>query len=150
MANMAVSIREATIGDLPAILALEQVSPTAAHWWLNQYETRIAQEQVIAAEHDGVVCGFLCWRAAAGEWEIENVVVAAELQRRGIGAALVRTAIEKWRTSGGTALLLEVRESNEAARILYEKCGLRDVGRRRGYYGGPPEDAVLYRLAEKC
>ena len=143
---MAASIRVATLDDVQAILALEQASATAAHWAANQYASRIVEGQVIAAEHEGRVCGFLCWRAAAGEWEIENVVVGEEARRRGIGAALVRAVIEKWRESGGTALLLEVRESNEAARRLYEKCGLRELGRRRGYYSDPPEDAVLLTL----
>jgi ribosomal-protein-alanine N-acetyltransferase len=143
---MAVSIREATLDDVQAMLELEQASATAAHWPANRYETRIAEGQVIAAEQEGCVCGFLCWRAAAGEWEIENAVVGAEMRRRGIGTALVRAVVEKWRVDGGAAVLLEVRESNEAARKLYEKCGLRELGRRRGYYNNPPEDAVLFTL----
>ena len=144
--SMAASIREAILDDVEAILALEQGSATAAHWPVNQYAIRIAGGQVIAAEQGGRVCGFVCWRAAAGEWEIENVVVGADERQRGIGAALVRAVIEKWRASGGTAVLLEVRESNAAARRLYEKCGLRELGRRRGYYEDPPEDAVLMTL----
>lgn len=134
------------MGDLAAMLALETASATAAHWSASQYETRIAEGLAIIAEDDGRVCGFLCWRAAAGEWEIENVVVGVGLQRRGIGEALVKAVIESWPGRGGAAVLLEVRESNEAARKLYRKCGLREVGRRRGYYSDPPEDAVLYRL----
>jgi len=148
--NSPISIRDATIGDIPAILAIEQASPTAAHWSANQYQTRIAEGQVIAAEHDGIICGFLCWQVAADEWEIENVVVGAQTRRRGIGMALVRAVIEKWRAREGSALLLEVRESNQAARGLYEKCGLREVGRRRGYYSDPPEDAVLLELRKEA
>lgn len=44
----------------------------------------------------------------------------------------------------GEAVFLEVRESNMAARRLYEKLGFAETGRRRGYYANPPEDAVLY------
>jgi len=39
-----------------------------------------------------------------------------------------------------------VRESNWASRRLYEKHGFRETGRRRGYYRGPVEDAVLYEF----
>ncbi len=42
--------------------------------------------------------------------------------------------------------LLEVRESNEAARALYGGLGFRHVGTRRSYYRQPPEDAVVLGL----
>ena len=47
--------------------------------------------------------------------------------------------------AGVRALYLEVRESNSAARALYESLGFEQVGRRRGYYQYPSEDALLLR-----
>ena len=41
---------------------------------------------------------------------------------------------------------LEVRESNEAARKLYERQGFGETGRRRNYYDHPAEDALLLQL----
>ena len=90
-----------------------------------------------SAQHDEIV---------AGEWEIENVVVAEEFRRQGIGAGLMRSVIAQWEKFAGAALLLEVRESNAAARALYTKHGFRETGRRRCYYRDPVEDAVLYAL----
>jgi ribosomal-protein-alanine N-acetyltransferase len=58
----------------------------------------------------------------------------------------MRSLIAQWEKFAGTALLLEVRESNAAARALYTNHGLREVGRRRGYYRDPVEEAVLYAL----
>ena len=58
----------------------------------------------------------------------------------------MRSLIANWEKLAGSALLLEVRESNAAARALYTKHGLREVGRRRGYYRDPAEEAVLYAL----
>jgi ribosomal-protein-alanine N-acetyltransferase len=143
-----VSIRAATLDDVPAILALEQTAPTASHWTSEQYQSRVqGQPQaacLLVAERNGQTCGFLCARNVAGEWEIENVVVGENLRRDGIGAQLMQSLIAKWAESSGTALLLEVRESNAAARALYAKCGLQEVGRRRAYYREPVEDAVLY------
>ena len=51
---------------------------------------------------------------------------------------------------GVRALYLEVRDSNAAARALYGSLGFTQVGRRRGYYQHPTEDALLLRrdLAE--
>ena len=141
-----VSIRAAVFDDIPAISIIEQFAPTAAHWTADHYKTRIRSQMacVLIAESDGKICGFLCSRIVAGEWEIENIVVAQEFRRRGVGAALMGALIAKWEESVGAAILLEVRESNTAARVLYEKHGLREVGRRRDYYHDPPEDAVLY------
>jgi [ribosomal protein S18]-alanine N-acetyltransferase len=45
----------------------------------------------------------------------------------------------------GEAVLLEVRESNLAARRLYEKTGFVQAGVRKSYYVNPLEDAILYR-----
>jgi ribosomal-protein-alanine N-acetyltransferase len=38
-----------------------------------------------------------------------------------------------------------VRATNRAAVALYGRAGFREVGRRRGYYRDPVEDAVLMR-----
>ena len=40
---------------------------------------------------------------------------------------------------------LEVRESNSAARKLYDSRGFREIGRRRNYYRRPVEDALVMR-----
>ena len=47
--------------------------------------------------------------------------------------------------AGGESIFLEVRESNRGARVLYEKSGFAETGRRKGYYTNPPEDAILCR-----
>lgn len=140
------SIRDAVRGDIPAIMAIEQASVSAAHWSEQQYRTRIgAGVGVMVAEWEGRICGFVCVRVVAGEWEIENVVVGPGMRRKGIGAALVSALVGRWEAAGGLAVLLEVRESNEAARALYEKCGFVECGLRRGYYRNPVEDSILYR-----
>jgi len=141
---MPVSIREAALDDLLAILALERDEPSAAHWSADQYKTRIENGCLLVAERGNRICGFLCARVATGEWEVENVVVAADFRRQGVGIALMRALVARWQAANGSAILLEVRESNQAARALYEKCGLCETGRRRAYYNGPLEDAVLY------
>ena len=141
---MSALIRSAASADLPAILAIEQAAPTAAHWNAEQYRHRFKDGCLLVAERADEVCGFLCARIAAGEWEIENVVVEKARQRQGVGEDLMRALLKKWDESAGSAILLEVRESNAAARDLYAKFGLLEVGRRRSYYRDPAEDALLY------
>ncbi|MFZ0479213.1 MAG: ribosomal protein S18-alanine N-acetyltransferase [Terriglobales bacterium] len=141
---MPISIRQAAADDIQAILVIEQDARLAAHWSADQYENRISDGVLIVAEVAEKVCGFLCARVVAGEWEIENVVVGNAFRRHSIGETLMQALIDKCNNEAGTAILLEVRESNAPARALYEKCGLREVGRRRAYYRDPGEDAILY------
>ena len=143
-----VSIRAATLDDIPAILALEQSAPSASHWNAEQYKSRV-QSQIedacfLVAECEGKIAGFICARIVAGEWEIENVVVTKEFRRRGVAVELMRSLLAKWEQAAGTAILLEVRESNAAARALYAKNGFEEVGRRPRYYREPVENAILY------
>ena len=150
VSTMPVRIRAARLDDVSLILTIEQATSAAAHWTADQYKNRIQSQpeegHLLVAEYEGRLCGFVCARVVAGEWEIENVVVEEKLQRRGLGADLMRALIGKWIECSGTAMLLEVRESNLAARRLYEKHGFREAGRRREYYREPVEDAILYAL----
>jgi len=143
---MPVAIRSATLYDVPAILAIEQQAPSAAHWTLELYDQRVGSGIILVAEEAGELSGFICAHVVAGEWEVENVVVGAKFLRRGIADALVRCLIQRASGEAASAILLEVREPNLPARRLYEKHGFFEAGRRPMYYKDPPEDAVLYSL----
>jgi [ribosomal protein S18]-alanine N-acetyltransferase len=147
---MPVAIRSATLNDVPAIVAVERQAASAAHWASAQYGRLVDSGLVLVAELDvedaGKLCGFICAQIVAGEWEIENVVVDGKFVRGGIGSELVGALILRARQEQASLARLEVRESNLAARRLYEKHGFREVGRRRLYYKVPEEDAILYVL----
>src|SRR5436853_7104419 len=143
---MFVNIRPATLDDVSAILAIEGAAPTAAHWTREQYVALIEFGVVLVAEREAGVTGFICVREVAGEWEIENIVVPESVRRHGIGQAMLRVLLRKMQDAGGSAVWLEVRESNLAARRFYEKNGFRECGRRAQYYQQPTEDALLYQL----
>ncbi|MGH7568243.1 MAG: ribosomal protein S18-alanine N-acetyltransferase [Gemmatimonadales bacterium] len=101
---------------------------------------------LVAVGEDGVA-GYVVARRAADEGEILNLGVAARARRQGVGRALVRAAIAALGTAGARAVYLEVRESNAAARRLYEGLGFSEVARRRAYYRRPTEDAVILKAA---
>jgi len=77
---MLITIRSAVLSDVPAMLAIERLAPRAAHWTPEQYNQLVDDESgvVLVAEEAGKLCGFVCAKVVAGEWEIENVVVAGE------------------------------------------------------------------------
>jgi ribosomal-protein-alanine N-acetyltransferase len=92
------------------------------------------------------VQGFIVGRAIGEEWEIENIAVAEPIRSRGLGTRLLGEFLDLARGRGARAVFLEVRESNLAARRLYEKWVFIESGRRRRYYRDPEEDAISYRL----
>ena len=94
-----------------------------------------------------MVAGYAMAHHAADEAEILNLGVATAHRRRGVGRALVARLLALLADRGVEAVYLEVRESNNAARRLYQQLGFRDVGRRPGYYRRPLEDAVVLRTA---
>ena len=144
-------IRPATAADIPAILALERTAPLAAHWTPAEYEHIFTAGQTprvaLVADEGGELRGFLVGRALGPDWEIENVAVAASAQRAGRATALMESFLEIARQGGAGRVYLEVRESNQPARSLYEKCEFTIAGRRKAYYRDPVEDALVYHRA---
>jgi ribosomal-protein-alanine N-acetyltransferase len=141
---MSIAIRAATLSDVPKIRALEQRAAFASHWTVAQYSKLIENGIVLLAERADTLCGFITAQAAGEDWEIENVVTAAEFLRQGIASKLIREIIERAREANAAKVLLEVRASNDVACSLYERIGFIEAGRRRGYYSGPTEDGILY------
>jgi len=69
--------------------------------------------------------------------------VHGDFRKHGIGRRLLRRA-ESWaRRRGKLCAILDVRESNDAARALYGSAGYELIGRRRRYYRNPVEDALV-------
>ncbi|HEX4486659.1 MAG TPA: ribosomal protein S18-alanine N-acetyltransferase [Terriglobales bacterium] len=137
-------VRPATAADIPLIMQLERDSPTAAHWSETHYKTLFSESIRLALIIDDV--GFLIAHHIDIEWEIENILVAANVRRRGLASQLMRTFLATARQQNAEYIFLEVRESNHAAQAFYEKHGFQASGRRTNYYRTPDEDALTYRL----
>jgi ribosomal-protein-alanine acetyltransferase len=151
---MFVLIRPATPDDVPSIRALEEQAESAAHWAEREYDALFAQDApvriaLVALDEAeiGQIRGCVIARCASDDWEIENLVVTHEARRLGVGTKLIQELQGRAHAAGATSVLLEVRESNLAARKLYEKLGFSEEGRRRSYYHEPTEDAVLLRIS---
>jgi ribosomal-protein-alanine acetyltransferase len=147
---MKVSIRPATSADLSAMMALEKHAATAAHWSVEQYEalarTAGPDRVALVIEEESRVQGFVIARVVGEEWEIENMAIGGPARRRGLGTRLFGELLKRAQARDAKAVFLEVRESNRAARALYEKWAFLESGFRKRYYKDPEEDAILYRL----
>jgi ribosomal-protein-alanine acetyltransferase len=185
-----VNVRLAIPEDIPSIIELERLSPTAAHWSEEQYRHAIQgagdmPERLVLVIHSDdsprsevkthtlspqkpegqgwgtlhltdkshaqpaelgpcALAGFLVARHVKGEWELENIVVAPEFRRQGIGTQLLDALLARACETRSSTVFLEVRQSNRAARGLYQKAGFREAGNRKFYYSNPSEDAIVY------
>ena len=146
-------VRPARKSDLPRVMEIARISGTAAQWSPEQYENYLSDDPaqlrvflVITSENQ--IHGFAVGRgtvdAGDAEWELENIAVDPALQCTGLGSHLLREFLDCVR-GRGSAVFLEVRESNRAARKLYEKLDFHEAGRRKAYYRDPQEDAVLLK-----
>jgi len=90
--------------------------------------------------------GLLIARKADDEAEILTFGVVPPCRTKGLGKALLQTAVERLSARGTKRLFLEVEASNEAALRLYRSCGAEPVGRRQGYYADGA-DAAIFSLA---
>ena len=140
-------VRRATPDDVPRMMEIARHSVTAAQWTQPQYERAFSQDHLVTViEEDSMVLVFMVGRSVAGEWEIENIAVTGPARRRGLGSRLLGEFLHHIRGSGAAAVSLEVRESNHAARKLYEKWAFIEAGRRKAYYQDPPEDALVLKF----
>ncbi|MCE8016784.1 ribosomal protein S18-alanine N-acetyltransferase [Halomonas sp. MCCC 1A17488] len=144
------AIHRLTTDDLERLVALEncQLRP----WSRRQLEAALSDAGclVLGAEMAGRLVGHAVVARLPFEAELQAMLVAPDMRRRGLAAALLETTIEQCRQWGSERLLLEVRAGNVPALELYRHAGFGEDGRRRGYY--PPleeaadarrEDAVL-------
>ena len=98
---------------------------------------------IYVAEDGETTAGYVVIYTVLDESEVARIAVSPEFRRKGAAGLLLDTVISEGALNGTVTWHLEVRESNVAARALYEKKGFRDVGIRKGFYENPKEDAVL-------
>ena len=138
------TIRGFTPEDLDAVLAIQSSSPGSARWSRADYEQVLRGDFAgWIAEFETGIRGFAVARRMADEIEILNLAVAADVRRTKIGTALLREAMQWGKEGRAHRAFLEVRDTNFAAILFYERNGFLGVGRRRHYYANPEEDALL-------
>lgn len=138
------TVRRASAPDVPALVALYAADPLSASRGdsvagdLTDYERAFAAidadpHQLLVAVDDpatGVVVAtlqmtFLPGLARRGAWraELEAVHVAAAQRGRGLGAALIRWAVEEARRRGAALVQLTSSTSRTDAHRFYERLG---------------------------
>jgi ribosomal-protein-alanine N-acetyltransferase len=134
----AVVIRRARREDLDAVAEIQRLSLPSASWRVEDY---LNYDFTVAVGPNGVAGFVVARETTPDEVEILNLAVAPAYRRQRIGIRLMNHLL----AASASSFFLEVRESNTAARTLYEKLGFHEAGRRRNYYHDPQETAIVMR-----
>ena len=139
-------IIDATPDMIDGIAALELRAFTVP-WSKKTFESAFQSDKVsVFAALDGdTLAGFACLMCIAPDAELMNIAVDDAYRSQGIGSSLMDAVQERAASLGAEEIFLEVRESNAPARHLYEKYGFEVLGKRKGYYQKPVEDAILMK-----
>jgi len=144
-------IRRSIPADAPEIAAAEENIFSDA-WSERSITDLISTEGAMcytARDGDRVIA-YILGRVIAPEGEIYRIAVLPEYRRRGIGYRLLDYAVKTSRGRGLECLFLEVRSQNLPAIKLYTAYGFREIGRRRGYYKNPTDDAIIMLKASRA
>lgn len=141
-------IRQMTEQDLTQVAAIEADS-FSDPWSISAFADSLKEKNYLClvAEAGGEILGYCCLITVLDEGEIPNVCVKASARKQGVGRSLMEELVSEARKAGLSVLYLEVRQSNFAARHLYEGLGFEEDGIRKGFYDFPKEDAVLMHLS---
>lgn len=114
-------------------------------WSAHSFEdAAMTKENIyLVCECNGAIAGYCGLWTVLGEGNITNMAVDKEYRKKGIGEALMKEMEKRGRQKDVDIFFLEVRQSNAAARRLYDKMGYKEIGTRKRFYERPVEDAIV-------
>ena len=151
-----IKIRPATLDDVDIIVEIERRSFTPP-WDKNVFyaiakrggRLRVEENVIVIMNvmtlNDAVI-GYIVWEEDNDEanGHILNIAITEAERNKGFGTQLIQSTFSNMIESRIRSCELEVRESNNSARKLYEKVGMMAVDKIVEYYDS--EDAILYEI----
>ncbi len=133
--------------DLQSVMDIERKS-FSNPWHLSSFEGEIENYDisfpyVMISPETGELTGYIIFWQIGEEVQISNFAVHPDLRGKGLGGSVLNRVLGIIKERGARVVILEVRESNNSARFLYEKLGFEAAGIRKNYYSRPDEDAVV-------
>ena len=143
--------RSAEKHELEILAALEQevfsdpwsLQSLEEEWHSARSGPELKHPRIYVTVKDGEIIAYSASVLIHDELQLYRLAVRPDAARQGVGRAHLEALISAAASAGAGMMTLEVRESNRAARSFYKKFGVRESGRRPGYYQDTREDAVL-------
>jgi len=145
---MSVILRKMTLDDVEQVAAIDKMS-FSLPWPTSSFHYELTDNPASrcwVAESDGRIAAMLVAWFIVEEIHIATIATHPDFRKQGIGEKLLLFTLKSAKDEGAVGSFLEVRESNEAALMMYRKFGYVESGRREGYYKDNGEDAILMTL----
>lgn len=134
-------IERMTEGDCAELAMLDKQCfsvPWSEKSFFEETKNPLAMYYVAREEEIAGYCGF--WKVS-DEAQVTNIAVLPKYRKKGIASKLIEKMLNE--CSEMKQIVLEVRQSNDAAIRLYEKYGFTKVGVRKNFYRAPREDGIV-------
>lgn len=143
------SVRPATEDDLEQVLEIERDSfpkPWQAEAFKTEMSRSYARFWVLTDdETDTKVLGYIVFWLQAEAVSLLTIAVRPTERGQGYAERMIREMVKCVTHDEYPKIILEVRESNQAARKLYQKMGFSEIASRKGFYEDG-EAAIIYEL----
>ncbi len=132
--------------DFERLFEIEQAAhsvPWSMGTLQNNQGKRYLNLKLVQQDH---IIAFAICQTVLDEATLFNIAVDPAFQGQGFGYLLLEALIKHLRQKDIATVWLEVRESNQKARRLYERLGFNEVDVRKNYYPTPDggrENAVV-------
>ncbi len=137
-------IRRMSEEDIAVVAKLEQ-QIFSSPWSKDSIEKAYQLEENIylVAEVEGIITGYCGIWTSFETADLCNIAVHPDYRRKGIAGEILKQAFQLCQQRQIEQMLLEVRESNKPAIVLYEKYHFEKIDIRKGYYRNPIENAII-------
>ncbi|OJU14444.1 MAG: ribosomal-protein-alanine N-acetyltransferase [Clostridiales bacterium 43-6] len=143
-----IKIMQMTAFDVVEVAKLEQACFSSP--WSEQsllYAVNNANASYYVAKENKKIVGYGGLNYVIDQGYIGNIAVDKDYRRMGVGLSILKSLISFAEEKKLVSLSLEVRKSNKAAILMYEKCGFEYAGMRKDFYIWPTEDAIIMTKA---
>ncbi len=140
-------IRDMHDDDLSAVMMIEKHA--YSHPWTQDIMQTCLQHDYIARvcinTHQNIIA-YAFLQIIHDESHLMNITVAVDYQGLGIGQIMLMDCLQCAESKGAAFMFLEVRQSNQVAKHLYEKFNFHEIAVRKDYYPHAElgrEDAIV-------
>ena len=139
------NIRPWKFEDILRISEMEQECFPQEPWSYKMLVSSFQTESFfgLVAEDGGEIAGYGGITVAADSADVDNIAVAEQYRRGGVGTAILNDLCTLAASKGAKEIFLEVRVSNSAATSMYLKCGFVGACARTRYYSDGEDCLVM-------